>query len=1283
MTRKKRLFIAIAIVPVLVIAGALLYINFADLSGWRDTVARIASDAIGRELRINGEFQPEIGFTTRVVATDVTLANAEWSSDPYMVAVDRLAGEIDLLSILFGPITIGDAEIDGARVLFETGADGRFNWALGDGEPSEGGGGEFEMVIGHAALDAIHLIYRSGSGQDFVAELSKLEFTDDGTGMLDLGLAGSLDGDPIELSGRLGTFLGLINANRVEHDLRGRLADAEFSLRGSIEDLSSLSGVDGDVSVSGPDPGQITKPFGLDPVVEGPFSVAASVKPSATGSDFNLDASLGGMTGKAVGTVDSIVNPGALDVSVDASGPDTTAIGSIAGIDDLPAKPFAVSGRVQWAGFPLSCDNVEVRVGDNTLSAHGVLGKPPLMMGTDFHFNGGGPDISAVAALAGLEVPKDRYAVDGHLVRLEHGVGVEKVSLEIGGITVEANGTVGDPPGYEGTALSFHGTGANLARLGHFVRFDLPAQPFSINGALAQGDGAIELEGVSARLGATTLQVSGQLSTADGLTGTDLRLKAEGSDASQLANLAGFERIPAEDFKVAGRFQVVATGYRLHDVVASLGTMNVKADGLIAGSPKIVGSDLQIHVDDSDLGHPASIAGITGLPADSLSVDGRLRVEAAGYRLDGLKAFVGDMELEANGLVGEAADLEGTRLHIDARGPRLSSLDQYLDTKMPPAPFSVSGTVRITGGAYAVDDVVAEIDGNTAIVNGTVQPVEKLLGTELDLEFSGPDLEGLRQLAAGFVDLPVLPSEPFTLEAGLQFDEQGYRINGLRATLAEAEAEVDGQVGFAPDFFGTDLTIESDGPNASLVTALTGVTIPVAPFRVRGRVQRTAEAFHFDRLSVQLGKYAADAHGSVGEPPHFIGTDLELRASGPSLELIGELAGRKELPDQPFRVAGRFEGTSERFTTDGLEIFVGESDLRGTLEVDIRAKPAITVEVVSSRLDLSPYLKPLDEVVDDAPEEQANPRPETGEKAISNRPIDFSPLQKVDGEVNITIGTLQFPIKVFRDVKLSAKLADGRLEIEQISATGRDQGTLAGSLVLEPVADEYRLDTDVVFRQIRLDIAGSKVARMEQPPIDIDIDFNGRGATPHQLASSSNGWLQIVIGEGLMDSRVLDMVTADILLTLLKAFNPFAKEEAVSELQCGVFLLSLEDGVATLEPMAVQSNKMTLLGHGKVNLETENLNFEWVTKPRKGIGVSPSMITNPYIRLGGTLSAPAVQLKEAEAVVQTGAAVATLGLSLVAKGMYDRVTAEKKVCKKALEEIGRRADGSTKEPTKK
>ena len=91
MKRRKILTIAAVVVgmPILLLLLVLLYLNFADLSGWRDTVANLASDAIGRELRINGEFQPEVGFTTRVVATDVTLANdTEFGLAAYFCARD-------------------------------------------------------------------------------------------------------------------------------------------------------------------------------------------------------------------------------------------------------------------------------------------------------------------------------------------------------------------------------------------------------------------------------------------------------------------------------------------------------------------------------------------------------------------------------------------------------------------------------------------------------------------------------------------------------------------------------------------------------------------------------------------------------------------------------------------------------------------------------------------------------------------------------------------------------------------------------------------------------------------------------------------------------------------------------------------------------------------------------------------------------------------------------------------------------------------------------------------
>ena len=51
------------------------------------------------------------------------------------------------------------------------------------------------------------------------------------------------------------------------------------------------------------------------------------------------------------------------------------------------------------------------------------------------------------------------------------------------------------------------------------------------------------------------------------------------------------------------------------------------------------------------------------------------------------------------------------------------------------------------------------------------------------------------------------------------------------------------------------------------------------------------------------------------------------------------------------------------------------------------------------------------------------------------------------------------------------------------------------------------------------------------------------------------------------------------------------------------------------------------------------------------------------------MSEPAIEMKPAEALATTSVAVVTMGISLVAKGMLDRITAEKKVCKKALEDL--------------
>ncbi len=91
------------------------------------------------------------------------------------------------------------------------------------------------------------------------------------------------------------------------------------------------------------------------------------------------------------------------------------------------------------------------------------------------------------------------------------------------------------------------------------------------------------------------------------------------------------------------------------------------------------------------------------------------------------------------------------------------------------------------------------------------------------------------------------------------------------------------------------------------------------------------------------------------------------------------------------------------------------------------------------------------------------------------------------------------------------------------------------------------------------------------------------------------------------------------------------------------------------------------LGRYGIIYDSAKVNItSWAVKPRRNIGLSAGSIANPYIKLGGTLASPRLDVKPIEAAASTGAAVATAGLTILFRGIYNRITAEKKVCVDAL-----------------
>ena len=256
------------------------------------------------------------------------------------------------------------------------------------------------------------------------------------------------------------------------------------------------------------------------------------------------------------------------------------------------------------------------------------------------------------------------------------------------------------------------------------------------------------------------------------------------------------------------------------------------------------------------------------------------------------------------------------------------------------------------------------------------------------------------------------------------------------------------------------------------------------------------------------------------------------------------------------------------------------------------------------------------------------------------------------------------------NVDLSLRLQDGSLKLDPISARDKVRGSGSATVALEPKSDGYSVTIRGTTEQLRLGLLSAKDEDpANQPPLDIDVVFEGRGSSLHQIAASGNGHIGIVQGSGRINNSALNLLATNLSLELLNALNPFRKNETYTTVDCGVFGVKIVSGVATLDPFAARTDKLTLLGSGRVDLKTEKIDLRWSTRPRTGFGISASAITNPFVRLGGTLYSPAIGLNPTEAALATGAAVATGGLSILAQGVFDRLRAGQDVCQPALEKL--------------
>ena len=157
-------------------------------------------------------------------------------------------------------------------------------------------------------------------------------------------------------------------------------------------------------------------------------------------------------------------------------------------------------------------------------------------------------------------------------------------------------------------------------------------------------------------------------------------------------------------------------------------------------------------------------------------------------------------------------------------------------------------------------------------------------------------------------------------------------------------------------------------------------------------------------------------------------------------------------------------------------------------------------------------------------------------------------------------------------------------------------------------------------------------------------------------------------GGRMTGNPLLNRLYGDLLQEILGTINPFRQTDPYIDFECVVMPLQFDDGLLTSAPnMFASTNKIRIAASPTINFKTEDLRVVVRTTPRRALSISMGELVNPYVQIVGTLAAPRLAVDEKGVLISGGAAIATGGLTVLARGVWDRIRGSGNPCKQATD----------------
>jgi len=612
-------------------------------------------------------------------------------------------------------------------------------------------------------------------------------------------------------------------------------------------------------------------------------------------------------------------------------------------------------------------------------------------------------------------------------------------------------------------------------------------------------------------------------------------------------------------------------------------------------------------------------------------------------------------------------------LETDAKGTGNWSLGGAT----PPAfPAAKRGETKARLAAIALEKVGIE-KGTLTYQDGRTKRVTSLALNRLDLrakdaasplgiDFAGAYMGKAFTLAGTVGPLSELqaPSRPYSVKLFL-------KVGGV--TL-----EVDGTIARPMEAAGLDAKVTAKGHELAEVARLVGKSVPaLGPFAVTAQATGSPQALSVSGIDGSVGKaerILVKVTGAVKDALNARGINLAVAVESKDPKSAAKVFGVDLPPAPPLSAAARVRDAQGAYAFDDLKASIGKSNLAGSGAISIGGpRPKVKAQLASTLLDLSELLPKGAVGQPETARSQKVPEPAQDKRVFPADPLPLGALKAADADLDLKVDRLVLPNK-FSVEALAAHLvlSGGRLEVQPLSARIAG-GTMTGQVALDASADKTAILAAKIDAKA-MDL-GQVLRQMGNPDLvtgtktDLALNLRGSGGSVRDLMAGLNGDMQLVLGEGKIQTGFVEWLGADLLTQVVEKVNPFRKQDPYTELRCGVIRFAAKDGIASTDKgIAFETSKMIVVSSGTVSLKTEGIDFSLRPEARQAIGIGAGELVK-LLRVRGTLAEPRVgidELETAKTAASIGAAVATMGLSFLAETLVRKATADPHPCQTAL-----------------